>query len=323
MRVLLTSAYPGSAPLDYLKRAANGDCCRRRRIVADAEQADAILFVESSHYLDDPSYFAVRRHPLTQRFPEKVFIYNEQDLPCDPLPGLYVSMPARWFDDRWHASSSYLRVMNTEIAAEAHLRDGEPDLLYSFVGSARSRLRRRMVQIRDDRSVIEDTSRFDFFNSHGAAIAAARRRYAVVTYRSKFILCPRGAGTSSLRMYEAMEAGRTPVVLSDQWVAPRGPEWASAVVRVPERDVRRLPDLLRELEQDWRSYAEAAYRIWSDWFSPAIVFHRTISAVEKLLESRRAAACPMARRLSGMQAELIARGILRPVRDALRSALRP
>ena len=31
-------------------------------------------------------------------------------------------------------------------------------------------------------------------------------------FRSKFFLCPRGTGTSSIRLYETLSAGRVPVI---------------------------------------------------------------------------------------------------------------
>jgi hypothetical protein len=40
---------------------------------------------------------AVREHPLTGRFAEKTFVYDERDRPWCSRPGVYVSMSARLY----------------------------------------------------------------------------------------------------------------------------------------------------------------------------------------------------------------------------------
>ena len=40
------------------------------------------------------------------------------------------------------------------------------------------------------------------------------RRYAELTKASKFVLCPRGVGASTIRLFETMRMGRVPVILS-------------------------------------------------------------------------------------------------------------
>lgn len=55
--------------------------------IADPDDADFILVAESSHYEADLLFSKLRKHQLSQDFRSKVFIYNEQDLPHDALPG--------------------------------------------------------------------------------------------------------------------------------------------------------------------------------------------------------------------------------------------
>lgn len=57
------------------------------------------------------------------------------------------------------------------------------------------------------------------------ANAARWRRYLESLNDSKFVLCPRGFGTSLWILFEVMKAGRAPVVLSDRWTRPKGPDW--------------------------------------------------------------------------------------------------
>ena len=72
----------------------------------------------------------------------------------------------------------------------------------------------------------------------------SRARYVGSIKDSAFVLCPRGGGTSTFRLFETMMLGRVPVILSDQWVPRVGPDWESFSLRVMERDVSKVPRLL-------------------------------------------------------------------------------
>lgn len=291
-------------------------------LTADPSEAEIILFAESSHYIDDPTFSNVRKHQLVQEYRSKVFIYNEQDLPHDALPGLYASMPKRWFNKSRQRAFSYLAPMNPFVSRRG-VTDGSraPDLLYSFVGAAKSKLRGRLLRLPCGNCLLEDTSSLDMYNRFDEEIEAAKMRYADILCRSKFVLCPRGAGTSSFRMYETMKAGRVPVVISDQWIEPQGPEWEQAIIRVPERSVESIPSLLREYEADWESRAKAARDAWLAYFSPEVIFHRAVEALMGLAGGSRIPESIAQRLPSGIRAELRARAALRPVRDALRRIL--
>jgi hypothetical protein len=291
-------------------------------LTASPGEADIILFAESSHYVDDPTFSNVRKHQLVQEFRSKVFIYNEQDLPHDALPGLYVSMPKRWFNGSRQRAFSYLAPINPFVSRIGVIASSRaPDLLYSFVGAVKTRLRGRLLRLPGGNCLLEDTSTVDVYNRSDEAIVAAKMRYAEILYRSKFVLCPRGAGTSSFRMYETMEAGRVPVVISDQWVGPQGPNWQQAIVRVPERSVESIPSLLREYEAGWEVRAKAARDAWLAYFSPEVIFHRAVEALMGIASGSRIPEFIAQRLPSGIRAELRARAALRPVRDALRRTL--
>ena len=100
--------------------------------------------------------------------------------------------------------------------------------------------------------------------------------YLSLLMRSKFILCPRGIGTSSWRLFETMKAGRVPVIISDQWVPPEGPSWLECSIRVPESEVMLIPEMLERREVDASKLALAARKVWDDWFSSEAVFHRIV-----------------------------------------------
>lgn len=61
---------------------------------------------------------------------------------------------------------------------------------------------------------------------------------------SQYTLAPGGNGPSSIRFWEALGAGSIPVLLSDTMDLPHHEFWDDAVVRVAERDVARITDVL-------------------------------------------------------------------------------
>jgi len=60
---------------------------------------------------------------------------------------------------------------------------------------------------------------------------------------SKFVLCPRGWFPVTYRLFEVMELGRCPVIISDQWVPIQGIPWDECTIQVPEVDVGNIPEI--------------------------------------------------------------------------------
>jgi hypothetical protein len=315
MKVLVTSAYSDPEPVSTFRDLMRRDRFRVHVKVGDPEEADAILFVENSHYQDDPFFRAVRRHPWVRAHREKCFMYNEHDRPYCVLPGVYCSAPAGAFDPRRQRACGYVRLLNPCIeGAAARL---VPDLLFSFVGRRNARVRGAILELRHPDGMVEDTSTFDAFAS-AADPGPAHRRYAEVLARSRFVLCPRGVGTSSIRLFETLQAGRVPVILSDAWVPPRGPAWDEFSLRVPEREVAGLPALLQAEEGRWSEMARRAREAWEEWFAPEVVFHRTVESCAELLRVRRLPEAVAARIPQRMYLEYRLRALVRPAVERLR-----
>jgi hypothetical protein len=144
--------------------------------------------------------------------------------------------------------------------------------------------------------------------------------------RSKFVLCPVGAGPSSFRIFETMAAGRVPVIVSDLWVPPPGPDWQKCALFVPERDIDRLGAILEEAEDRFLSMAQAARREWQDWFAPDVLFHRMTEALHDIMQTRRSPESVLARKLSARYVRLRARaakgnlkGLVKQTVESLRS----
>lgn len=256
------------------------------QLVRDPRDADIILFLDAHQHFADLSLEAIRQHRLTKEFRAKAFVYSEQDQPWCAMPGLYVSMPKSSFDWQHQRPCSYIAIQNNLVVSSIAGADNSPDVLFSFVGRRGNRTRDRILNVTHPRAVINDTSAFDFFGSSRDALTDQKERYASLIRRSKFVLCPKGAGASSFRIFETLAAGRVPVILSDEWVAPTGPEWNAFALIIPERDVERVAAILEAAEPKFERMAMEARKAWDDWFAPDVLFHRMIENCQDILLRR-------------------------------------
>jgi hypothetical protein len=209
-------------------------------VADDPARATHILFLDAGRQRTrfwEPNPLA--RHPLVTAYPQKCYIWNTEDRPASYLPGIYVSMPRKFFRARIHRAFRYTS-LNTERLPVPPA--GSRDLLYNFIGAPTSPARRKLLSAEHppDAMVRETLN----FNHQRWAPDDAVAPYVDVLARSRFTLCPPGSATSSYRIFEAMRAGSIPVLISDELVLPHGPEWPECSVTIPEKDATQVPDIL-------------------------------------------------------------------------------
>ncbi len=270
--------------VNYLAERARECRFRVHQLVDTPERADAVLILARG----DEFSSEVRRHPLVRQDFRKVFVYDVKDRPIPFLPGLYCSLPHRQFNPARHAAAPYLAPINPAVGAIAAEPGREADLFFSFIGADNAPVRRRLFRSTANWGLRPDVLVELAYGWAKRGDATAERRFAETIARSRFVLCPRGIGTSTYRLYETMELGRVPVILSDAWVPPAGPPWESFAVRLSERSASELPRLLANYEPRAAAMGRAARAAWEEWFAPDVQFHRMAEAVERLRSGGRA-----------------------------------
>lgn len=283
-RVLLLSATPREdqtpehmAPLRALLRAAEIDRIGEHSLTMNAAEADVILFAES--YGGGWHFERVRHHPLVRRFREKCFLFCANPFVIPFLPGIYTGVERRWASDRT-VSGFYVGLPENEFTTYTPPRDDLP-YLFSFVGSrGTAPVREPLMRLMHPRGYIRDTAADYSRALHGTMSAGEsheyQRSYAEVIRASKFVLCPRGLSVSTIRVFETMQMGRVPVILSDGWIEPPGAAWSKFSIRVAEDRAEQVPELLEAREGDAVVMGELARREWIEWFSPEVTFHRAV-----------------------------------------------
>ena len=255
-------------------------------VVGDPEAADAVLITLCD--LRDP-YPAVvekvKRLALRRAARDRVFVFDTSDMPAGLFPGLYASLRRRLFSRARHRTSSFLQSFNEYIDLQPY--DPRPPLLCSFQGNLTSPVRGRLFNLphRRDDVVIERTE--PFWSRIGEETTAPfKRRYAETIGNSRFVLCPRGNGTSSYRLFETMQSGRVPVIIADPWVPSDMVPWHACSLRVPERAIDRVVEICEGADPQWRDMAQEARRAWESWFSPVGLARLIAESIEGIWQSR-------------------------------------
>ena len=279
MKIFLLSAFTSHECLDRLVDLAALDICGRHERVLDVADADAIVFTENTQF-DDLTFKSVMNHPVVRRYPDKVFMYNEVDKAWPVLPGLYCSLSKKLAMESDNVAFPYLTSTNANIK-HIHESNAERQWLYSFVGSASHPIRKQLLKLDQQDAKIVDTSEFCAWDPLQSSAHSYQQLYCETIAQSKFILCPRGIGPSSLRLYETIEAGRIPVIVSDDWVPPPQIAWDFAV-RVPESKISDIPGILARLEPEWQERSVAARQAWEAAYSPEQLFNSLGDALERI-----------------------------------------
>jgi hypothetical protein len=268
--------------LACLKRSSLACVSPMHHVAASPEHADVILFADSPKA-------EVWNHALSKRFRKKVFIYSTNDRDVPLIPGVYTSAEAGWYLVSHMRSGFYISVIDYDWI-QPSLINGTPSYLYSFCGSFVTHpLRRQLIRLQSAQGFISDKSQ----EVQQAAKSARTYRqwqvesgYVRVLHDSMFVLCPRGVAPTSYRIFEAMKAGRVPVIIADEWVPPIGPNWSEFSLQVPEARLHDVPQILERLADRAPEMGLRASQAWERWFSRQQAFQTVVTWCLQIKEAR-------------------------------------
>jgi hypothetical protein len=295
--VYLTTAGAPDAPVSRFEYKRVSTCASRDRFgvhqrVDDPAAADVVVFAELGDCAG-PLLERVRRHDLYRDDPERCFIFAPRYKGIPLVPGIYASIPSHMHHRERTRSSHYTDVSLDERIHRLPPLSGDQaaPLLFSFVGSVwTAPVREALGRVSHPRGYFEDTTdRSERLKAGGsdAEWAAYRRDFVETCEQSAFVLCPRGIGPATLRLFETMKMGRAPVILADAWHRPVGPDWDAFSITIPEADVDRLPEILEAREADAAAMGRRARAAYDDWFSDEATFHRVVEWCYDIRRSRR------------------------------------
>ena len=113
--------------------------------------------------------------------------------------------------------------------------------------------------------------------------AAMRQQYVDSVFNNSYSLCIRGAGNWSYRFFEALSAGRIPVMIDTDCMLPLEDEidWSRHICRIPYAQIARAPAILREFHhnlgpQGFATMQRANRNLWVEQLEPSAFFLRVI-----------------------------------------------
>lgn len=293
-KVLLTSTAPPNDParkypydeLNRMKQSAQCDKFGEHSLTDSPERADIILFVENCDTIRH--YFEVRSHPYFKEYREKCFLFSKYDHPLPFLPGVYPSIERRWYDGQRTRSGGYLTPFAKDFI-EYDPEPEEPEYLYSFLGAAGNHLLREKILALDyeDQHLYDTSQLWPYGDLASTTKETFHQHYVDVSRHSSFILCPRGFGASSERLFESMRMGRAPVIIADDWVPPEGPDWEAFSLRLAEKQVDNLPAILENNAHRAEDMGRIARETYEDWFSVEATFHRVVEWCLTIIRERK------------------------------------
>jgi hypothetical protein len=290
MKIFLASVYrqydPGKPSfVDFLTRCAENDRFKRHTLVDNAATADSILITEAWRHFDDWKFSRVRRAQGAMGCKHKTFVYCDADEPLYVGPGLYPSITSPIFDPYNQSSFCYLGEHTKKFENDDAFLCTVPDLLFSFAGTVQNHAsRREVMKLQHKRAELFDSTSVRAGTEAEKKLAGERFKKQLL--RSKFVLCPRGKGASSYRIFEVMAAGRVPVIISDAWIEPPFIEWNRFSVRVPEKQIYQIPELLAEFEPAFDEMAAICRDQYQQYLSSSALFSYLGDCLERLQASR-------------------------------------
>ena len=156
-----------------------------------------------------------------------------------------------------------------------YIRTNPKDILASFVGSNTHPIRNTISNMfrGDDRIAV-------ISNQWSPSVDEdSLNRFCEISSRSRFMLCPRGYGLNSFRLYESFQLGCVPVILTDEPYLPWADEldWSKFSITILDSQFDQLIDILTEIsESTYREMIHEGQKAYQSHFTLDAVCHNII-----------------------------------------------
>ena len=127
----------------------------------------------------------------------------------------------------------------------------QKNLLFSFIGFNANKIRSVIFKLNKNLEnnkniIIKKRRDWHFFLSKKEQLNN-KIEYMETLKNSRFSICPRGFGVSTIRFWESLKSGSIPVLISDKMELPSNFNWNSCIIRVPEKDTIYILDIINKI----------------------------------------------------------------------------
>ncbi len=250
-------------------------------VASTPADADGVIINEAFSFKEQRYVQRLLSDPLAGRFAHKLYTVNFDDCATGLLRGLYSSLPRRRFDPELHAAIPYYQYHNA-LVFSGNATASPQRFLAAWRGNETSNpVRRRLLDLyrHDPRFALESTA--SWYN-HGED---EKSRYVAMIVDAQFSLCPGGIAPVTFRIFESMALGRAPVLIADEYVYPRGPDWPAFSLTVPERSVGKLASILDAERHRAEEMGRKAREAWDSHFSRGRIPGYFLREISKLIRN--------------------------------------
>jgi hypothetical protein len=306
LRVFITSCEAGEGA--WTVQAEKLRCLyelsdKRYSLVNDPASADVILItdVPPQQPLPLPQWGKkILEHKLINKYPNTSFSLSHAPYPLILHRGIYTSGVKSIFNLGRVRTGSYAlysdEYLNPYIKGyqfAEHNPIGKEYLLV-FIGRSRSsprwKLRNAIFNLKFERSdiFIENSTPFDLWAQakDTAETLKRQKRYYDILLRAKFSLCPRGAAANSIRLFESMQLGVAPIIVSDEWRLPRGPRWEEFSILLKERNIKDVEKIVLAHEPAWEQMGYLARKAFETYFADHVYFDYVVDNCVDIMHSQ-------------------------------------
>lgn len=246
-------------------------------LVDSPEDADLILFVETFASLD-PYFFDVIRHPVFKSHPAKCVLYHNSDSSITLCRTISPSVEKKQHNLNCRRSFHYIARRRENERLEAIFQP-QPTrrYLFSFQGSVETHaIRKEIMNLRHPECKLADPEILKPEDLSAEERAKYQEDYIQTILESHFVLCPRGFGPTSMRLFEVMQLGRTPIVIGDSWEPVADIDWESCSIFIKEEDIASIPQILEQNVHRSAELGTQARRVWQEKFAPDRAFDELV-----------------------------------------------
>lgn len=243
------------------------------------EIADIILLCDLRF---DNYYQIISENEILKKYINKCFLLSNFANPITYIRGLYTNAERSFFNFGRIHSCSYTAFY--EAFKNTFIFNHEPNMaqnkkyFFSFVGRNCHISRDKIFGMdftRKDLFFEETSKTYDLYQRDLKDLTMEKKFYESLL-GSKFSLCPRGWGANSYRLFESMMLGVSPIIISDEWVLPKGPRWEDFSIFIKVRDLASLEQIVSRYEDKYIEMGQAARQAYLQYFDEKVYFNYVI-----------------------------------------------
>lgn len=225
------------------------------------------------------------KNEILKNYTNKCFLLSNMDRPLPLFRGILTSAEKSFFNFGRIRSCSYTAALpnfkNPFIENYYLNNEKQPEkkFLFSFIGRNSDPIRKPIFLNdfgRKDILIANTENSFNLYNRDNDFLNK-QHFYFETLLQSKFALCPRGWGTNSYRLFEAMMLGVAPIIISDEWILPKGPDWKTFSLIIPYKNIKLLEKIIIENEARYLEMGIKAKEAYVKYFDDKVFFNYIIS----------------------------------------------